>query len=346
MNNNRPLGQRSRDAEYRETGSHFFMTIPARVHFCWIGPSLPWAYVFAILSAAERSQLPEIILHHTEALKDGPELRALQAAPRVRLSFIDAKACLDEVGGQLGLGDGLSALFGRLASPVMRSDVLRAAILHRDGGIYLDLDTITTASLLPLLDDAQFVGSEFIVWPQSVRASRSPVVWARHLGLDVLRKVLRRLPQGWKAFRRVERFYFRGVNNAVMGAEAGASLLRDYLRAMVAVPPEQLAEAYALGPDLLQAVVDRYAEGDLVIQEPRVFYPLPPRISELWFRFDRGVRLDAVLSAETRIVHWYASVRTKSRVALINPDYVRAHRDEQLYSELVCSCISELPQTA
>jgi hypothetical protein len=321
------------------------MTIPARVHFCWIGPSLPWAYVFAVLSAAEQSRLPEVILHHTEALTDGPELRALAAAPRVRLSLIDAHTCLAEVGDQLGVGNGLVTLFDRLSSPVMRSDVLRAAILYREGGIYLDLDTITTASLLPLLDDAQFVGSEFIVWPQSVRASRSPIVWARHLGLDVLRKVLRRLPQGWKAFRRVERFYFRGVNNAVMGAEAGSPLLDRYLRAMVAIPAEQLGEDYALGPDLLQAVVDGYGAGDLIVQEPRVFYPLPPRISELWFRFDRGVRLDAVLSAETRVVHWYASVRTKSRVALINPDYVRAHRNDQLYSELVCSCITDLPQT-
>ena len=42
------------------------MAIPARVHFCWIGASLPWAYAFAILSAAGRSGLAEIILHHTD----------------------------------------------------------------------------------------------------------------------------------------------------------------------------------------------------------------------------------------------------------------------------------------
>ena len=322
------------------------MTIPPCVHFCWIGASLPWAYVFAVLSAAERSELPEIILHHTDVLEDGAELRALRNAPRVRLSRIDPFACLTEAGRALGVGGELAALYRRLASPVMRADILRAAILYLQGGVYLDLDTVTTASLLPLLNTPQFVGSEFIVWPHWVRASHSPVVWARHLSLDLIRKALRQMPQGWRTFRRVEKFYFRGVNNAVMGAAANSRLISEYLQAMLTVPPERLTQAYALGPDLLQEMVDRSPQDDLTIQEPRVFYPLPPEISEHWFRIGRTVRLDAVLSAETRVAHWYASVRTKSRVARIDPDYVRAHREHQLYSALVYSCIRNLPGAA
>ena len=321
-----------------------FMTIPARAHFCWIGTSPPWAYVFAILSAAEQSDLPEIILHHTDALDEGAELRALRAAPRVRLSRIDPLDCLAEVGGGLGVGDDLCALYQGLDSPVMRTDVLRAAILYQQGGVYLDMDTITTASLRPLLASPQFVGSEFIVWPLAVRASRSPFVWARHLALDVLRKALRRLPRGWQAFRRVEKLYFRGVNNAVMGAEANSPLFRTYLLAMLALPHERRSQPYALGPDLLQEVVDHYRQADLVVHAPQVFYPMPPRISELWFRIDRKSRLNTVLSDETRVVHWYASVRTKERVALIDPAYVRVNRERQLYSALVCSCIRNLPE--
>jgi len=322
------------------------MTIPARVHFCWIGASLPWAYVFAVLSAAERSGLPEIILNHTDALKDGPELDALRRAPHVQLRRIDPLAYLKEVGDMLGVGDGLAAIYRGLATPVMRADVLRAALLYQEGGVYLDLDTITTASLVPLLDARQFVGHEFIVWPHYVRTSHSPALWARHLTLDLVRKVLRNMPGGWEKFRRVEKFYARGVNNAVMGAEAGSGLFATYLHAMLQVPLEPLPQAYALGPDLLQEVVGRYPGTDLTLQEPQVFYPLPPEISEHWFRIGRAVRLDAVLSAETRVVHWYASVRTKSRVAQIDPAYVRAHRSHQLYSALVCACIWDLPQTA
>lgn len=322
------------------------MTIPAEAHFCWIGTRLPWAYVFAVLSAAERSGLAEITLHHTDLLQDGPELRALSNSARIRLARLDADGCLEEAGAVLGVGDGLAALYRRLDSRVVRADLLRAALLFLHGGIYLDLDTITVASLLPLLQTAQFVGSEFIVWPHAVRASRSPTVWAVHLWLDLLRKLLRWMPGGWKAFRRVERFYFQGVNNAVMGAQAGSRLFSNYLHAMLALPAARQAQAYALGPDLLQEVVDRYRQDDLVIHAPPVFYPLPPEISEHWFRHSNRTQLDGVLSAETCVVHWYASVRTRQRIAQINPDYVRRHRTHQLYSMLVCSCICDLPQAA
>ncbi len=322
------------------------MTIPARVHFCWIGTRLPWAYVFAVLSAAERSGFPDVILHHTDALDDGAELRALIHAAGVTLHQIDPIAYLIETGDELGVGDQLATLYRRIGSPVMRSDILRAAILFQQGGIYLDLDTVTVASLLPLLDATQFVGSEYIVWPQFVRASRSPLLWARALTLDLLRKAMCRMTDGWQSFRRVERFYYRGVNNAVMGAQARSELMARYLRAMPAITPERLQQAYSLGPELLQQMVDHDGPGDLVIHDPRVFYPLPPEISEHWFRMRDAVRLDVVLSAETRVVHWYASVRTKSLVALVTPAYVREHRKHQLYSALVCSCVSNFPETA
>jgi len=321
------------------------MTIPARVHFCWIGQHLPWAYVFAIVSAAGRGEMQEIILHHTEPLADGPQLAALKACRQLRLDRIDPLDCLARAASQLGLGNRLTALYQQLASPVMRSDVLRVAILYLQGGIYLDLDTITTASLLPLLDCRQFVGSEFVVWPNFVLKSRSPLLWARVLALDVLRKLLRLLPGGWRFFRRIENLYFRGVNNAVMGAEANAPLLAAYLQAMVLLPPERLKQPYALGPDLLQEVVDHGSPSDVIIHEPRVFFPLGPEISEHWFRTSAQVRLREALSAETRAVHWYASVRGKSRVAQITPDYVAAHRTTQLYAALVCANIPQLPAT-
>jgi hypothetical protein len=319
------------------------VTIPARAHFCWIGSRLPWACAFAVLSAANRSELPEIVLHHTDALDDDAVLAALKQTPRVRLSRLDPIAYLLEAGQKLGIEDGLTAIYCRLASPAARSDVLRAAILYLEGGLYLDMDTLTTRSLLPLLSTRQFVGCEFIIWPRFARTSRSPVLWARSLSLDLIRKMMRRMPHGWRLFRLVEHFCYRGINGAVMGAEATSPLLEDYLRAMLTLPPERQNQPYALGPDLLQEVIDRYVRDDLTIQEPHVFYPLPPEISEHWFRIARKVRLDAVLSAETRVVHWYASVRTKSRVALIDPDYVRNHRENQLYSALAWECIPNLP---
>jgi Glycosyltransferase sugar-binding region containing DXD motif len=318
------------------------MTIPARVHFCWIGPTLPWAYVFAVLSAAARGQMDEIILHHTDVLDDGPALNALRRAPGVRLEHVDPQACLAAVEARLALGGRLTALYAGLTSPVQRADVLRAAILYLQGGIYLDLDTITVASLRPLLAAPQFVGTEFIVWPLWVRSSRSPLVWARHLALDVLRKALRLVPGGWRGFRHVEHWYFKGVNNAVMGAAPEAPLFAAYLQAMTALPAERQTVPYALGPDLLQTLVGQFSGRELTIHEPAVFYPLPPEISEHWFRPSRQVQLDLVLRPQTLIVHWYASVRSKRHIALIDPDYIRAHGRDQLYSTLVASALPQL----
>lgn len=319
------------------------MTIPAKAHFCWIGTRLPWAFAFAVLSAAERSELPEIVLHHTDVLDEDAAVAALRRTPSVRLSRIDPIACLMQAGQKLGAGDGLAASYCRLTNPAARIDVVRAAILYLEGGLYLDLDTVTTNSLAPLLNTRQFVGCEYIIWPHFVHTSYSPGSWARVLSLDLTRKLLRRTPRGWELFRLVERFCFRGVNNAVMGAEPDSPLFENYLRAMLAVPPERQPLPYALGPDLLQEVVDSYSRDDLIIQEPHVFYPLPPEISEHWFRISRSVRLDSVLSPQTRVVHWYASVRTKARVALIDPKYVREHRETQLYSALAWSCIRNFP---
>lgn len=319
------------------------MTIPARVHFCWIGPRLPWAYVFAVLSAAATGGMDTVILHHTDPLEDGPQKQALEGAAGIVLSRVDPHRNLATVEQEADLPAGsLVALYDGARTPVQRADILRTAILYRDGGIYLDMDTITTASLRPLLAAGPFVGSERIVWPPHIRSSRSPLLRARHIGLSLVRRAFRALPGGWKGFRRIESFYPRGLNNAVMGSPPGAPWLRACLRAMLALSPEGRLRPYALGPHLLQQVV---AQGDaktLTIQDPAVFYPMPPEISEHLFRPTRRARAQDVLLPATRVVHWYASVRTRSRVARITPAYVRAHRDREYYSALVCATIPAL----
>jgi hypothetical protein len=315
--------------------------IPARVHFCWIGPRLSWAYAFALLSAVAQAGMDEVVLHHTDELEEGAVLTALRGTDGLHLERIDARACLAEAGARLGLSDALVAIYANLVSPSQRSDVLRAAILYLRGGIYLDLDTITVASLRPLLDAPQFIGTEHIVWPHWVRSSRSGAVWAKYLALDVLRSGLRLCPGGWRGFRHVEAWYFKGINGAVLGGPAGAPLFAADLTAMAALPPARRSQPYALGPDLLQSLVGQFSSAELVIHEPGVFYPLAPEISTHWFRAG-AANLDLALRPQTRVVHWYASVRSKPYIALIDPDYVRTHRHAQLYSALVSRVLPQL----
>ena len=110
---------------------------------------------------------------------------------------------------------------------------------------------------------------------------------------------------------------------------------------MAALPPARRSQPYALGPDLLQSLVGQFSGAELVIHEPAVFYPLGPEISTHWFR--NGVaNLDLALRPQTRVVHWYASVRSKPYIALIDPSHVRAHRSTQLYSALVSRVLPQI----
>ena len=321
------------------------MSIPARAHFCWIGPKLNWACAFALLSAAAQGGMDEVVLHHTDELEEGAVLTALRGTAGLRLERIDARDMLAEAGARLGLSEVLAGIYSDLVSPSQRSDVLRAAILYLQGGIYLDVDTITVASLRPLLSAPQFIGTEYIVWPHWVRSSRSWAVLAKYLALDVLRSSLRLCPGGWRGFRHVEHLYFKGINGAVLGGPAGAPLFAAALQAMAALPPTRRSQPYALGPDLLQSLVPQFSAAELVIHEPEVFYPLAPEISTHWFRTGPA-KLDLALRPQTRVVHWYASVRSKPYVALIDPDYVRAHRHTQLYSALVSRVLPQLLASA
>jgi hypothetical protein len=321
------------------------MAIPPRLHFCWIGSRLPWAYAFAPLSAAVRSGMQDIVLHHTDELEDGPVLSALRATNGLRLHRLSPEACLVPVQNALALGAALTDLYARLASPVQRSDLLRAAILHAEGGVYLDLDTVTVAPLTRLLDASQFIGSEQIVWPHWIYGTRAPLIWAKHLGLDIARKALRVAPGGWRAFRLIQGWYITAVNNAVMGGEPGAPLFADALRAMAARPADTIPGPYELGPDLYQSLLRGRDYPGLVVHPPALFYPLPPEISEHWFRPCRraGAVLAEVLSPETAVVHWYGSVRSRALVAEISPDSVQALADRQLFSALVRAVLSESP---
>lgn len=321
------------------------MSTPKSIHFCWIGPRLSWAYGIALLSAAAHGGADEVILHHTDELESGDVLEALQGVPTIRLSRISPVALLQSVGADLGLDDKLWLIYRRISSPSILSDILRAAILYRDGGIYLDVDTITISSLSSFFKFRQFIGVERIVWPYWIKSSRSPLVWGRTLALDIMRKALRLLPEGWRFYRYVEGAYFRGVNGAIMGGAPKAPLFEIYLRHMVEMPADKQIKPNALGPDLLQELIGNGYVQDLVIHDPEYFYPLAPEISEHWFRPCRNApqAIREALMPQTVIVHWYGSVRTKSYLGKIDPEYIQEHQQSQLYSALVTQVLPELP---
>jgi hypothetical protein len=109
---------------------------------------------------------------------------------------------------------------------------------------------------------------------------------------------------------------------------------------MLALPRRRQHARFALGTHLLQELVAERGAHEITVHPPRVFYPLPPEISHHWFRVPAGAALEHVVSGDTRVVHWYASVENRALCERIDPRYVRLQKDQQLFSALVAPFVA------
>jgi hypothetical protein len=308
--------------------------IPNTLHFVWLGGAFPWLNVLAIVSAAESGGFERIVLH-TDCARDvvlaDPALRRL-AALEVRpidlaASALAARRDVDQVRG----------LYAAMSSAAARSDVLRALILAGEGGVYLDMDTVTIAPFAPLLERCgAFVGQERICFPNWSFERPGLTGILRACLLSAARYVLASAPRGYRVFGSIAEHYALAVNNAVLGCEAHHPFIEAYVTGMLELPLEHAARRYAIGPHLLARVCRQFDHRDpsFSLLGSSVFYPLPPVISEHWWRATRSPALDDVLSTDTLVVHWYASVRSKRLASKVNADYVRSQRDRQLFARL------------
>ena len=307
--------------------------VPSVAHFIWYGPRFWWVNALAIRSATAKGDFDRIVLHHDQDLSDEPAFAALSALPTFEARRLVPEAIFGRIPS---LGPALSALHAQLDKPNARANMVRAAILATEGGVYLDTDTITIGSLTALRAAPAFCGQERVVLPVAVLRDRRATRIAKSWALMALRDGARRWPDGWRWFRKVEDWFPLAVNNAVLGAAPDHPLIMSLLEGMVALPAERRLVPYALGTHLLQDRVAAYAGDDLVVHPPSVFFPLGPEVSQHWFRLRSGstLPLDEVVYPDTKVVHWYASVRTKRLVPNIDPAYVRAHADRQMFSAL------------
>jgi hypothetical protein len=309
------------------------LSIPRHAHLIWLGRDLPWVNVLAVRSAAERGGFERVTLHHDEDLSAAPLYGALAAIDRLELRRLRLDDVLDRCGD---LAPALREIYPRLPTPSIRKDLIRLAILYSEGGVYLDFDTVTVRSFEDLCAEAEaFCGEERIVFPGTVRWSRNPAVQLLALLRNGLRDLFALAPRGWAAFRAVERFYPSAVNNAVIGSAPRSRFATRALERITELPPEIQARFCGIGPHLLQELATQFTRPELVVHPPAVFYPLGPVISRHWFYLrEGGGPLARVLLPDTRLVHWYASIRTQVLTSGIDPAYVRANARRQLFSEL------------
>jgi hypothetical protein len=315
--------------------------IPRNAHFVWLGPDFSFVHLLAVASAVKSGGFSRVTVHHTDVLDASPAFREAVGLDRVHAERLMPEALL-ELAGASALVDTYHAL----ESPASRSNLLRVALLFERGGVYLDTDTVTVRPFDALLaKGGAFVGEERLVFPRNAGGPIAARLRPSALLRTAARDVMRRLPDGYRYFRRVDTLYPKAANNAVIGAEAGHPLLSDLLARAARMPPSERRIRYALGTHLLQDAVAAYREPDLSVLPPPVFFPLGPEISEHWFRVRPQVTLSDVVEPETLLVHWYASVRTKAHVARLTPTFIEQHARTQLFSALAQPIVAALAST-
>jgi hypothetical protein len=305
--------------------------IPPVGHFVWLGSAFPWLNALAVVSAAKAGGFERVIVHASDDLDGAPHVRHLRRFPSVEVRRIDLAELANRTGERASR---VVALYDDMTSAAARSDVLRALILASEGGVYLDVDTVTIAPFDALRSLPAFVGQEVICFPEWSTRRHSIGERGRAYGLSALRSVLARLPEGYRLFSRVQHLYSLAVNNAVLGSVPGHTFVRAYLEGMLSLPASVARRRYAIGPDLLARVCREQAASGLTLLPPSYFFPLGPVMSESWWARSASPDLERVLSDDTVTVHWYASVRSRKLAERVDPSYVMEHRDHQLFSKL------------
>jgi hypothetical protein len=310
-------------------GATFSPVIPARLHFVWLGKSLPLFVQLAMESALRATPGARATLWHDTLTASA--LGRLTGRDDVELAAIDARALFgsNELDGEL-----LARTFAELAEPAARANLVRLAVLLQHGGVYLDADTLTLRDLTPLLSLDAFCGLEHVVWPLERRYALSAY---RVLGgplRGLLRDACAQLPAGERLFAGIARHYHLAANNAVLGFTAGHPFLVHMLRKVGELGRAERLKRYRLGTHLLQESL-REVGGRHGVHElaPRWFYPLGPEISRQYFRKRHalGAAIARIVGADTHVVHWYASL---AELGAYDEARIRAEREESVFAAL------------
>jgi hypothetical protein len=289
--------------------------IPKSYHFVWFGSRFPTSNRVAIESCLRHCRAAKVTLWHSDDLSEQRDYRELLELG-LHAERLDAESAFGAAAPSGAHDDPpfdvarLQLIWRSLTSHVSRSNLARAILLYRFGGIYLDLDVLVVRDLDAYRRYPAFVGSERIVWPGWACEGVSLQRYVRSPLLDLLRKLTVALPEGEWLFQRTAGWYPKAVNGAVLGARAGHPFLARLLQLTSEVPEPHWPIKHRLGTHVLQRCVESYPGTDLMILEPEAFFPLGPEVSRQYFRPRARPELSArrIVRPETHALHWYSSV--------------------------------------
>jgi hypothetical protein len=275
---------------------------------------------------------------HYENPPDNADWRALQA--KVAFQAIDLPSLLASLPASMAkvapVLEGISSGY-----PAGRSNILRYLILYREGGIYIDFDTITVRDYRPLLVHPAFIGEETVFRYDDDRVSgrfKPGIIPAgacfglsyylsywncKYLGdAAFLNGVNRALMRYWSA---------RKLNNAVLGGEAGSAF---FGRAIALVPETDPKIRYALGPILMNRTWATDAAALMHRCSAAHFYFIPPSQT---YRFFYGPA--PALPAEAYSLHWCSSNHKRLAAGLTLENLGKPVVDPTLFHKLALDVI-------
>jgi hypothetical protein len=296
-----------------------------------MGTDIQWPYLVAIRSAAINGGADKVIFHHTDPIKNQSKKKFILDSPHTEMHQLEPYEYLSS--NMFGSGI-FSQIYSNTPNAVSRSNILRAAILYREGGIYLDMDTITISKIAPLLRHSAFCGNEYIVWPRFVKKDSSNLLKLKSIMLSKMRKACLYLPNSHIHFHKIKNLYYKAVNGAILGSEKEGIFVKRYLAAMAKLPEEKYAIKHGLGTHLFQEIAESHSPKELTIFPPQFFYPIPPVIADTLFQPCKNPHPKRFLEKETIILHWYASRSTKGLIEKIDSDYIYENSINQPYCAL------------
>lgn len=280
--------------------------IPLRFHFIWIGRSFPFVNRLAVESVLQTNPGAEIIVHFQDPPLQNGDWEALRE--KVTFRPVDMTELLSGLPTSLQVAaQAVEKVSGTYLAG--KSNVIRYLILCREGGIYLDFDTLTLQSFAPLLDAPAFIGEEEVFKCDDDRVAGN-YTWdfplmAALFGLSLgMTQANSRWLENSALFNLGDRFLrkfwsARKLNNAVLGSEPGNPF---FIRALELIPETDAGLRYALGPMLMNRIYATPVCKSIRRLNKDVFYAIPPSQT---FRFFHGQ--NQILPPEAMAVHWCSS---------------------------------------
>lgn len=284
--------------------------IPNRYHFIWFGLDFPFTHALAIESVSRICHPDSILLHTSEDLRGQPHFdKVSQKVPELRQRPLEINGLLDGCDGfnTSAIREVYLSLLARKKWAAL-SDILRYLVLLREGGVYLDFDTLTVRDLKPILNSySGFCGRERLLVSGQIYRTRRWTSYLRTIPLDLLRQICSYTAKGIGVWKHIEYLYPAAINGAILGLIPNHALAREALQAVPSRVSQLDSRRPAIGPDLLQDLVDGQHVKDVKVFDPPAFYPLGPTMAAHYFRLTNSSDFleTQVVTDSTYVLHWY-----------------------------------------